>query len=103
EHTPIPVLSPLSLHDALPISDRAPTADGMDRVEFLLSANAGEPLRPLARVASGGELSRIMLAFKCIEADSEGIPVLVFDEVDTRSEEHTSELQSRFDLVCRHL
>ncbi len=59
------------------------TADGLDSVEFLLSANKGEPLRPLSRVASGGELSRIMLAFKCIEAENEGIPVLVFDEVDT--------------------
>lgn len=57
--------------------------DGLDKVEFMLSANAGEPMRPLSRVASGGELSRIMLAFKCIEAENEGIPVLVFDEVDT--------------------
>lgn len=61
----------------------AMSADGLDKVEFLLSANAGEPLRPLSRVASGGELSRIMLAFKVIEAENEGIPVLVFDEVDT--------------------
>ncbi len=52
-------------------------------MEFLLSANAGEAMRPLARVASGGELSRIMLAFKVIEAENEGIPVLVFDEIDT--------------------
>jgi DNA repair protein RecN (Recombination protein N) len=59
------------------------SADGLDRVEFLLSANAGQPLRPLARVASGGELSRIMLGLKCIEAEKEGIPVLVFDEIDT--------------------
>ena len=54
-----------------------------DQIEFLLSANTGEPLRPLSKVASGGELSRIMLAFKCIEADVDAIPVLVFDEVDT--------------------
>lgn len=59
------------------------SAEGLDQIEFLLSANAGEPMRPLARVASGGELSRIMLAFKVIEAENEGIPVLVFDEVDT--------------------
>lgn len=59
------------------------SANGLDKVEFLLSANAGEPMRPLSRVASGGELSRIMLAFKVIEAENEGIPVLVFDEVDT--------------------
>lgn len=69
---------------AVSFSEDAPLGpDGLDKVEFLLSANAGEPMRPLSRVASGGELSRIMLAFKCIEAESEGIPVLVFDEVDT--------------------
>ena len=59
------------------------TPQGKDKIEFLLSANTGEPLKPLSRVASGGELSRIMLAFKCIEAENEGVPVLVFDEVDT--------------------
>lgn len=69
---------------AVSFAEDAPfSADGLDKVEFLLSANAGEPMRPLSRVASGGELSRIMLAFKVIEAENEGIPVLVFDEVDT--------------------
>ena len=57
--------------------------NGWDRVEFYLSTNPGEPLKPLARVASGGELSRIMLAFKSIGADIDDIPCLVFDEVDT--------------------
>lgn len=55
---------------------------GRDRVEFLFSANPGEPLHPLARVASGGELSRVMLAIKSVLADSDGVPVLMFDEVD---------------------
>ena len=55
---------------------------GRDRVEFLLSSNLGEPPRPLARIASGGELSRIMLALKTVLADSDHVPVLVFDEVD---------------------
>ncbi|MDE3036360.1 MAG: DNA repair protein RecN, partial [Nitrospirota bacterium] len=55
---------------------------GGDRVEFLLSANPGEPLQPLANVASGGELSRIMLALKTVLAETDGVPVLVFDEVD---------------------
>lgn len=55
---------------------------GGDRVEFLLSANPGEPLQPLAKVASGGELSRIMLALKTVLAETDGVPVLVFDEVD---------------------
>ena len=58
------------------------TATGMDRVEFLFSANPGEPLQPLARIASGGELSRVMLALKTVLARVDRVPVLVFDEVD---------------------
>jgi DNA repair protein RecN (Recombination protein N) len=57
--------------------------DGADRVEFLLSTNAGEPLKPMSRVASGGELSRIMLALKSVLADVDHVPVLIFDEIDT--------------------
>jgi DNA repair protein RecN (Recombination protein N) len=56
---------------------------GRDRVEFLLSSNVGEPLRPLSRIASGGELSRIMLALKTVLAEKDHVPVLVFDEIDT--------------------
>jgi DNA repair protein RecN (Recombination protein N) len=56
---------------------------GCDRVEFLLSSNPGEPPRPLSRVASGGELSRIMLALKTVLAEMDQVPVLVFDEIDT--------------------
>ncbi|TAJ06991.1 MAG: DNA repair protein RecN [Nitrospirae bacterium] len=66
-------------------SDRSEAAlgpTGCDRVEFLLSANPGEPLQPMAKVASGGELSRIMLALKTVLAESDGVPVLIFDEVD---------------------
>lgn len=55
---------------------------GVDRVEFLLSANPGEPPRPLARVASGGELSRVALAVKRVLAAVDSVPTLVFDEVD---------------------
>lgn len=55
---------------------------GQDTVEFMFSANPGEPLKPLARVASGGELSRVMLALKTILAESDRVPVLIFDEVD---------------------
>ncbi|MGZ8384196.1 MAG: DNA repair protein RecN [Nitrospira sp.] len=55
---------------------------GQDAVEFLFSANPGEPPKPLARVASGGELSRVMLALKTILAESDQVPVLIFDEVD---------------------
>lgn len=57
------------------------TADGLERAEFLLSTNAGEPVKPLQRVASGGELSRIMLAFKTIHMGV--IPTVIFDEIDT--------------------
>lgn len=57
--------------------------NGLDSVEFLLSANANESLRPLQKVASGGELSRIMLAFKTIFASSAGCNTLIFDEIDT--------------------
>ncbi|HKT33665.1 MAG TPA: DNA repair protein RecN [Nitrospira sp.] len=56
---------------------------GRDRVEFLLSTNVGEPPRPLNRIASGGELSRIMLALKTVLAEKDSVPVLVFDEIDT--------------------
>jgi len=56
--------------------------DGVDLVEFFVSANPGEPPRPLAKVASGGEVSRIMLALKSILAKSERLPILVFDEID---------------------
>lgn len=56
---------------------------GLDHVEFLLSPNPGEPLKPLARIASGGELSRIMLSLKSITADVRGVGSMVFDEIDT--------------------
>ena len=59
------------------------TKNGWDDVEFLISANPGEPLRSLSKIASGGELSRIMLALKTIFAQVDRIPVLIFDEVDT--------------------
>ncbi len=63
-------------------SDEAYGADGTDRAEFLLSANMGEPLKPISRIASGGELSRVMLALKSVLADVDQVPVLIFDEID---------------------
>jgi DNA repair protein RecN (Recombination protein N) len=57
-------------------------AKGCDRVEFFISTNMGEDVKPLARVASGGEISRIMLALKTILAKSDRLPVLIFDEID---------------------
>ncbi len=59
------------------------SADGYDKVEFLISTNPGEALRPLWQIASGGELSRIMLAFKTVFADKDETNTLVFDEIDT--------------------
>lgn len=56
---------------------------GFDSVSFLISTNPGEPLMPLEKVLSGGELSRIMLALKCVFAEKDEIPTLIFDEIDT--------------------
>jgi DNA repair protein RecN (Recombination protein N) len=64
-------------------STEEPGSTGRDRVEFLLSGNPGEPSRPLGRVASGGELSRIMLALKTVLAEMDQVPVLIFDEIDS--------------------
>ena len=61
----------------------SPSADGFDKVEFLMSANVGEPLKPLSKVISGGEMSRFMLAVKNITALAEKIPTMIFDEIDT--------------------
>ena len=59
------------------------SSHGQDTVEFLISTNPGEDPKPLAKIASGGELSRIMLAIKTVLADSDDIPTLIFDEIDT--------------------
>jgi DNA repair protein RecN (Recombination protein N) len=63
---------------------------GLEKVEFYLAANPGEESRPLARVASGGELSRIMLALKALQFDSQGASTLIFDEVDAGIGGHTA-------------
>jgi len=79
--------------------------DGWDLVEFLISPNPGEPLRGLGKIASGGELSRIMLAMKTIFARMDQIPVLVFDEVDTgvsgRAAQAIAEKLSRLSADCQ--
>ena len=59
------------------------SANGADTVEFLISPNVGEPLKPLAKIISGGEMSRFMLALKNIVAGIDGIGTMVFDEIDT--------------------
>jgi DNA repair protein RecN (Recombination protein N) len=71
-----------------------PRSTGFERVEFLFSPNPGEPPRPLAKIASGGELSRLMLAFKQVLPEGD-VPTLVFDEVDTGISGATSELVGR--------
>ncbi|MDE7225718.1 MAG: DNA repair protein RecN, partial [Ruminococcus sp.] len=59
------------------------TVNGMDTVEFLISANRGEEPKPISKIASGGELSRIMLALKSVIADRDSIDTMIFDEIDT--------------------
>ncbi|HAW60486.1 MAG TPA: DNA repair protein RecN [Actinobacteria bacterium] len=70
--------------DGLPVGEKRLRASrqGVDRVEFLISPNPGEPLKPLVKIASGGEISRIMLALKIILAGIDNIPILIFDEID---------------------
>ena len=68
---------------AIEFTEKEPSPDGCDTIRFLMSANVGEDLRPIAKIASGGELARIMLALKNVLAEQESIGTLVFDEVDT--------------------
>lgn len=63
---------------------------GYDKVEFLISTNPGDPLMPLARIASGGEISRIMLAFKHIIGETDRVESMIFDEIDTGISGHTA-------------
>ena len=83
-------------------------ASGIDKVEFLISANPGEPPRPLAKIASGGEMSRIMLAIKSVMAAVDSMPTLIFDEIDVGVGGRTAEviglklesLASRSQVLC---
>ncbi len=68
---------------AIQFTPQKPSAQGLESVEFYVSANPGQPLRPLAKVASGGELSRISLAIQMLASRQAQIPTLIFDEVDT--------------------
>ncbi len=67
------------------------TPNGCDEVEFLISTNTGEPPKPLSKVASGGELSRVMLALKSVLSDSDGVGTIIFDEIDTGVSGKTSQ------------
>ncbi len=70
-------------HFSVSVADKPYSADGADSVEFLISTNPGEELKPLVKIASGGELSRVMLAIKSILAKSDGTDSMIFDEIDT--------------------
>jgi len=69
-------------------------ASGYDSCEFMISLNLGEALKPLTKVASGGELSRIMLAMKSVLAEQDEIPTLIFDEIDTGISGRTAQMVS---------
>ncbi len=70
------------------------TRKGIDKIEFLISTNVGEPLKPLSRIVSGGEMSRIMLGFKTILAEVDNISCLIFDEIDTGISGRTAQVIS---------
>jgi len=69
-------------------------ANGKDGIEFLISPNSGEPLKPLAKIASGGEISRVMLAIKTILAKADMVDTVIFDEIDTGTSGKTSQVIS---------
>ena len=66
--------------------------DGSDRAEFFLSTNPGEPLKPLRSVASGGELSRVMLALKTVLSEQDELETIIFDEIDTGISGRTAQM-----------
>lgn len=77
--------------------------NGIDNVDFLISMNKGEPLKPLSKVASGGELSRIMLAFKSYFAKTSNLSLMVFDEIDTGVSGHTaSEIAKKIKSIAKY-
>lgn len=84
------------------------TSNGMDKMRFLISTNIGEELKPLSKIASGGELSRIMLAFKTVMADKDDTETLIFDEIDAGISGKTaqltgnklSELANEHQIIC---
>ncbi len=86
----------------VPCPEEGFNENGTDKVEFLFSPNMGEPLKPLSKIASGGEMSRCMLAIKTILADIDAIPTLVFDEIDTGvSGKAASKLGEKLKTVAR--
>jgi len=85
-----------------PLDEVGATATGTETAEFLLAANPGEDFKPLNRIASGGELSRVMLALKALQLERRGAPTVIFDEVDAGIGGHTaSAVGSRLSRVAR--
>ena len=78
-----------------------PTANGIDQVCFLIAPNAGEEMKPLSKIASGGELSRVMLSLKALSAEKAEIPSMVFDEIDTGISGRTAQVvaQKMWDIA----
>ncbi len=68
------------------------TLNGFDKIEFFISPNHGENLKPLAKTASGGEMSRVMLAIKCVLSDADNIETFIFDEIDTGVSGRTAQM-----------
>ena len=93
----------VSFYDA-DIGKPAFTANGVDRIEFLITTNKGETPKPLAKIASGGEISRIMLAFKQIIGDFDRIPTMIFDEIDVGISGITASIVGKklLDISSRH-
>ena len=93
---------------SIEFTEKDPAPDGCDAIRFLMSANAGEDLRPIAKIASGGELARIMLGLKNVLAEQEATGTLVFDEVDTgvsgraaqRVAEKLAQVSRRKQVLC---
>ena len=93
---------------SIQFEEKEPSPDGCDTVRFLMSANAGEDLRPISKIASGGELARIMLALKNVLAEQEAVGTMVFDEVDTgvsgraaqRVAEKLAQVSRRKQVLC---
>lgn len=79
-------------------------SNGIDKAEFIISTNPGEPKKPLSKIASGGEISRVMLAIKSIIAESDDLPILVFDEIDTGISGRIAQIvgQEMRDLSVKH-
>ena len=93
---------------SIDFTEHEPDATGIDTVRFLMSANAGEDLKPIHKIASGGELARIMLALKNVLAEQDHVMTMVFDEVDTgvsgraaqRVAEKMAKLSRRRQVLC---